>query len=129
MKNSLNGLSKFLATVPSDAILCAENTGIYSDMLVFLSNQSELRIALIPGYSIKHSLGMIKGKSDPIDAARIREYGERFYDKLTFKEYDKEEMVELKSLYSLRSQLVKSPVKSGLLNMDSQLNYPPDLSH
>jgi len=108
VKNNLNGISKFLATVPADAVLCAENTGTYSDMLVFLSNQSGIAIALVPGYTIKHSLGMVKGKSDPIDAGRIREYGERFYDKLVLKEYDKEEIVELKSLYALRSQLVKS---------------------
>lgn len=97
-----------MATVPVDAVLCAENTGTYGDMLVFLSNQSGISIALVPSYTIKHSLGMVKGKSDPIDAGRIREYGERFYDKLVLKEYDKEEIVELKSLYALRSQLVKS---------------------
>ncbi len=51
---------------------------------------------------------MVKGKSDIMDAMRIREYGERFYDKLVFKQYDREEMSELKSLYALRSQLVKS---------------------
>jgi len=108
VKNTLNGISKFLAQVSPSAILCAENTGSYGDMLVFLCNQKGIKIALVPGYTIKHSLGMIKGKSDPIDADRIREYGERFYDKLTFKEYDQEEMVELKSLYTLRAQLVKA---------------------
>ena len=106
--NKLNGISKFLATVPADAVLCAENTGTYSDMLVSLSNLAGISIALVPGYTIKHSLGMVKGKSDPMDAGRIREYGERFHDKLVFKEYDREEIVELKSLYALRSQLVKS---------------------
>lgn len=108
VKNSANGILKFLAKVPPSAVLCAENTGCYGDMLVFLCNQTGIRIALVPGYTIKHSLGIIKGKSDPIDAGRIREYGERFYDKLTFKKYDQEEMVELKSLYTLRSQLVKA---------------------
>lgn len=108
VKNKLNGIWAFLATVPVGAVLCAENTGTYSDMLVFLSNQAGINIALVPGYTIKHSQGMVKGKSDPMDAGRIREYGERFHDKLVFKEYDREEIVELKSLYALRSQLVKS---------------------
>lgn len=108
VKNNLNDISRFLATVSADAILCAEHTGTYGDMLVFLCNQQGLRIALIPGYTVKHSLGIIKGKSDPIDAGRIREYGERFKDKLAFNKYDQEEIVELKSLYALRSQLVKA---------------------
>lgn len=108
VKNNLNGISRFLATVSSGSVLCAENTGTYGDMLVFLSNQAGINIALVPGYTIKHSLGLVKGKSDPIDAGRIREYAKRFCDKLSFNQYDKEEIFELKSLYSLRSQLVKS---------------------
>ena len=108
VKNRLASISKFLDIVPEDAVLCAEHTGSYGDLLVYLCNQLEIEIALVPGYTIKHSLGMIKGKSDPVDASRIREYGERFFDKLEFKEYDSEEIVELKSLSTLRSQLVKA---------------------
>jgi len=108
VKNRLASISKFLDIVPEDAVLCAEHTGSYGDLLVYLCNQFEIEIALVPGYTIKHSLGMVKGKSDPVDASRIREYGERFFDKLEFKEYDSEEIVELKSLYTLRSQLVKA---------------------
>ena len=111
MKNGLTAISKFLSKVPEGSMLCAENTGSYGDMLVFLCNQYSVKIALVPGYTVKHSLGLIKGKSDPIDAARLREYGERFFDKLTFKKYQSESVSELRQLYSLRSQLVKSRKK------------------
>ncbi len=108
VKNKLIPITKFLDSVPENIVLCAEHTGAYGDLLVYLCNQVGIAIALVPGYTIKHSIGMIKGKSDPIDARRIREYGERFLDKLEFKEYDSEEIAELKSLYTLRSQLVKA---------------------
>lgn len=108
VKNGLTGISGFLSGVPEGAVLCAENTGTYGDLLVFLCNQYGVRIALIPGYTVKHSLGLLRGKSDPVDAARLREYGERFFDKLSFKEYQSENMSELRQLYTLRSQLVKS---------------------
>lgn len=108
VKNKLKDIAKFLITVSDRAVLCAENTGVYGDLLVFLCNQMDVKIAMVPGYTIKHSLGLVKGKSDPIDAGRIREYGERFYDKLTFKEYDSEEIIELKALHTLRHQLVKA---------------------
>jgi len=108
VKNRLASISKFLDSVPENVVLCAEHTGSYGDLLVYLCNQMGIVIALVPGYTIKHSLGIMKGKSDPVDARRIREYGERFFDKLEFKEYDSEEIVELKSLYTLRSQLVKA---------------------
>jgi transposase len=108
VKNQVKNISKFLEAVSKDAVICAENTGAYGDLLLFLANLFEIKIAFVPGYTIKHSLGIVKGKSDPIDAGRIREYGERFNDKLTFKTYDTEDIAELKSLYALRSQLVKA---------------------
>jgi transposase len=108
VKNGVVSISKFLSSVPEDGILCAEHTGVYGDLLVYLSNQVNIPIALVSGYSMKHSLGLLKGKSDPIDSKRIREYGERFTDKLVFSAYAKENMVEIKQLYTLRFQLVKS---------------------
>ena len=108
VKNTVTSISKFLSTVPDDGILCAEHTGVYSDLLVYLCNQVGIPIVLIPGYTVKHSMGLLKGKDDPLDAARIREYGERFPDKLKFIEYDDEIISELKQLYVLRSQLVKA---------------------
>jgi len=108
VKNKLASISKFLERLSYDDVLVAEHTGAYGDMLVFLSNQFKINIALVPGYTIKHSMGFVKGKSDPIDAKRIREYGERFFDKLRFRVCDDDTVVELKALYSLRAQLVKS---------------------
>jgi len=108
VKNKVVSISKFLQALSCDTVLVAEHTGAYGDLLVYLSNQLNVDIALVPGYTIKHSMGLIKGKSDPIDARRIREYGERFFDKLKYKVYDDEAIVELKALYSLRTQLVKS---------------------
>lgn len=108
VKNGLSAISGFLSTIPRGAVLCAEHTGTYGDLLVFLCNQYQVPIALTPGYTVKHSLGLLKGKSDPIDAGRLREYGERFFDKLSFKECQSEKMSELRQFYSLRSQLVKS---------------------
>ena len=107
MKNALASISRFLSSVSEDSILCAEHTGAYGDLLVYLCNQMNVPIALIPGYTIKHSMGLLKGKSDPLDSKRIREYGERFTDKLEYAEYPEENITELKQLNTLRHQLVK----------------------
>ena len=107
VKNALASISRFLSSVSEDAILCAEHTGAYGDLLVYLCNQMNVPIALIPGYTIKYSMGLLKGKSDPLDSKRIREYGERFTDKLEYSEYPEENITELKQLYTLRHQLVK----------------------
>jgi transposase len=107
VKNTVASISRFLSSVPRDGILCAEHTGVYGDLLVYLCTQMNIPIALISGYTIKHSLGLVKGKSDPLDSKRIREYGERFTDKLEYTEYPDVNIIELKQLYTLRYQLVK----------------------
>jgi len=123
VKNGITSISIFLQIIPTGSILCAEHTGSYGDLLVYLCNQVNIPIALVSGYTIKHSLGIIKGKSDPVDARRIREYGERFTDKLVFSVYDHEDIFELKQLYTLRSQLVKAR-KSLLTSEKGRCHLP-----
>ena len=105
--NKLAAIARFLKQIPTDSLLCAEHTGVYGNLLVYLCNQLKIPISLTSGYSIKHSLGLLKGKSDKLDAKRIREYGERFSDKLKLAEYESETLQELNELYVLRAQLVK----------------------
>lgn len=107
VKNNYSSIIKFLSSLPSNALLCAEFTGVYGELLVFLANVLNINICLVSGYEIKHSLGLLKGKSDKLDAKRIREYAERFFDKLSPYKFNQECIVELKELHVLRSQLVK----------------------
>ncbi len=107
IKNNYSSINKFLSDLPPDACLCAENTGVYGELLVFLANTMKVEICLSTGYEIKHSLGLQKGKSDKLDAHRIREYGERFGDKLRPTKIVSEAMTELKELHNLRSQFVR----------------------
>jgi len=123
VKNAVASISRFLFSVSGDGILCAEHTGAYGDLLVYLCNQMNIPIALVPGYTIKHSLGLVKGKSDPLDSKRIREYGERFTDKLEYAEYAEERIAELKQLYTLRHQLVKQ--RKALRTVDKGRGHLP----
>ncbi len=107
VKNNLKSICGFLESINKNSLLVSEHTGVYGDLLLFLSNQMCIPISMCSGYSIKHSLGLRKGKTDKIDAARIREYGERFYDTLKESKINSELMTELQELYSLRNQLVK----------------------
>lgn len=107
VKNDLNSIAKFLEGIPRETLIVAEHTGVYGNLLLFLCNQTGVRISLCSGYSIKHSLGLRKGKTDKIDAARIREYGERFFDRVRETKINSESMSELQELYSLRCHMVK----------------------
>lgn len=105
--NKFSAISKFLSSISPVDFLCAEYTGVYSDLLAWLAYHAGVQIALIHGYTLKHSMGNARGKSDVTDAERIYEYGIRFGDKLRFYQPESEVMDELNELYNLRSMLVK----------------------
>ncbi len=107
VRNTRNQIEKFLETLPDNAWLVAEYTGVYGDLLLYLANIHGVRISYVPGYEIKHSSGLVKGKSDSNDAALIREYGERYIDKLTVTGFPSESIYKLKELYSTRRLLVQ----------------------
>ena len=107
ISNTFKGICSFFETLPSKVTIVAEHTGVYGELLVFLANQIDIKICLHSGYSIRHSLGLIKGKSDKLDSKRIREFGERFTDKLKPTYANSSQINELNELYSLRCQLVK----------------------
>lgn len=123
IKNTYNGICKFLSCIPKDAIIVAEHTGVYGDLLVYLANHSNIFISLATGYNIKHSLGLQKGKNDKIDALRIREYGKRFIDKLVLTEFECDSLIELSELSTLRNQLVKE--RKMLLTLNEKKNQTP----
>ena len=105
--NTLSRLTIFMEQLPADAVLCAEHTGTPGNLLRFLAHGNQIPLILITGYEVKDGLGLQKGKSDKIDAKRIKEYAERFYDKLEFAVFEGEVLFELQELYVVRNQLVK----------------------
>jgi transposase len=107
VKNAYKDICKFLTGIPVNSTIVAEYTGVYGELFIFLANCMNVRICIETGYNIKHSLGLCKGKTDKLDAERIKEFGERFFDKLKEHKSYSADMFELKELYSLRNQLVK----------------------
>ena len=108
IKNKFSAINLFLKSIKPQAVLCAEYTGIYSNLLVHLACCMNIKIALASGYEIKHSMGNPRGKSDLIDAQRIWEYANRFFDKLLFRELEEPNFTEIKSLFNFRNQLTKA---------------------
>lgn len=107
VKNSRNQIESFLEGLPTGAWLVAEHTGVYGDLLLYLASVRGVRVSYVSGYEIKHSSGLVKGKSDKSDAAMIREYGERYSDRLEPSEFPSESLYKLKELYATRRMLVE----------------------
>lgn len=83
VKNTFAQIEKFLDKLPAEAHIVAEHTGVYGDLLLYLADSRGVAVSYVQAYAIKHSMGLVRGKSDPLDCARIREYGERNTDRLS----------------------------------------------
>lgn len=126
VKNTKDQIEKFLDKLPQDCRLVAEHTGVYGDKLLKMADLREIPVSYVSGYEIKHSMGLSRGKSDPMDASRIREYGERYADKLEYTHFPSETMYELKELYATRRLLVQQ--RKQLQTMLKGDDYRPEKS-
>lgn len=104
----LKSLKKVLGTDLKDCLFVFEHTGLYSLEMTRQLAKRGLNFALIPGLEIRQSLGIQRGKNDPIDAKRIAEYGYRFMDKITLYDMPEQDITDLQDLLSLRAMHVKT---------------------
>lgn len=87
-------------------IFCFEITGIYSIPLGSFLSEKNFRFAMVPALQIKKSMGMVRGKSDTVDAKRIAEYAYLRRDSIKPTELPSATIQELKALLSQRERLV-----------------------
>lgn len=107
--NDLNGFKVFRAHIDPGftPLVVLEYTGLYSMKLeLYLQNQ-QIDYCKLPALEIKRSMGMVRGKSDKIDAVRIAEYAWLRRDQLKSTDIPAECLLKLNQLISLRSKLVK----------------------
>jgi hypothetical protein len=88
--------------------LCVEDTGIYSIILLREAYKLGIKVSIVAGAEVRNSLGLRRGKTDKVDAARVAEYARRFTDRLKLWEPEEASMLELKALLRTRARLVKA---------------------
>jgi transposase len=103
----------------SQVMMVMEHTGMYSYRLEqFLHNQ-HVRFTKVSGLAIKKSMGLVRGKTDKQDAARIARYGFEKADQLVIAEPVDENLQRLQILHSLRERLVRN--RASLLTAVGEL--------
>ena len=108
VKNNFKSIGRFLETLPSDAVLVAEHTGVYGDTLLKCCMDSNVKIAFVGGYVIhRYRATPDRAKTDVLDCALLREFGERYPDKLKYKTFPEEALYELRQLARHREMLVE----------------------
>jgi transposase len=114
VKNDANGFTQLLKWVISqtklelpDLCFCLEHTGIYSFKLNFFLQQQNAIYYMVSGLHVKRSLGMQRGKDDRNDARALARFICLHQDELTPYLMPDRILMQIRSLLSFRSRLVK----------------------
>jgi len=111
--NNACGFTLFLRWVEQyythgEILFCMEYTGVYSRLLSMYIQDEGFKLCMESGYVIKHSGGIIKGKTDKLDAYRIADFALTNVHRLNIAEKYNLQLVELHDLMSCRRRLVKN---------------------
>src|SRR6476659_9173711 len=91
----------------STAMIVMEHTGLYSFGLEDFLHQQQILFVKVNALAIKRSLGLVRGKTDQIDAARIAAYGYEKREQFIPDSLFDDSLKRLQMLYSTRERLVK----------------------
>lgn len=92
---------------PEDCLFCMEHTGVYGLLFIAWLSQMGYDFCVEPALKIKNSLGIIRGKTDKVDARRIANYA--FEKKARLEQYNlpSDLLLQIKQLLTYRDQLVR----------------------
>jgi transposase len=108
IENSLKGIEKLIKKCKknqSQPWFCFEHTGNYGLLLSHLLDASGINYSAVPALEIKNSIGVTRGKTDRVDAARIALYAATHAHKLKPSKLPSANLLQLKSKLSFRDQL------------------------
>lgn len=122
IENEITGFKQMLKWIkqlkidPSRMMLVMEHTGLYSFCFEEFLHQQGIVFCKVNSLEIKRSMGLIRGKSDKIDAARIAAYGYTKRDKLKPEMGVSKVLQRLKMLNTSRELLVRqrTALKCGI---------------
>lgn len=106
--------------------LCFENTGHYSTNLSVYLSERDIDYVEESPLAIKRSVGIVRGKTDRLDAAMIARYAWLHKEELALSSPKQQDVQELGRLLATREQLVRDRTgkMSSLNEMQSLLSSP-----
>lgn len=107
IRRALRESFKRLGVTNEEVLICAEYTGRYIYPLTISCQDMGLYLWIDDPTRIKNSFGIIRGKNDTIDAARIAEYAFRYKDKAVRYTMADQSLSNIKNLLSDRNFLLE----------------------
>lgn len=111
-ENTIAGIRKMIKVVQKKSQnlqiwYCFEHTGHYGLLLAHILQCQKQKYSMVASLDIIKSSGLIRGKSDPVDAQRIALYAATFTHKLKLTELQSESILRMKTMLTIRNQYVR----------------------
>ena len=113
IENSITGFKNLVQWMwqqkinPSETMIVMEHTGLYSYCFEKFLHQHQIVFCKVNALAIKRSIGLVRGKTDKLDAARIAAYGYEKKDQLVVGLPASDALKRLQLLHSTRERLVR----------------------
>jgi transposase len=100
-------LKKKFSMSYAQLVVCMEHTGIYCGPLLEFLTENQIQVCVESAVQIKRSQGLVRGKTDRIDAQRIALYAYKNRESIKFWAPQRLVIQKLKALLVTRERLVK----------------------
>lgn len=90
----------------NEAVFCMEHTGLYNVPVLEFLKEKETGIWLESAIHIKRTIGLVRGKTDKIDAERIARYASKNLDQMRQWQPLRQVVETIKALITLRDNLI-----------------------
>jgi len=127
INNSIDGFNDLIGWLQklnidiSETMIVMEHTGLYSYCFENFLHQHQIVFCKISALEIKKSIGLVRGKTDRLDAARIAEYGYERQGRLIVDKPLSNDLKRLQVLHSTYQRLVRH--RAALINALKEYKY------
>jgi transposase len=97
----------------AEIMIVMEHTGLYSYRLEQFLHAKKISFTKVPAYVIRHSIGLVRGKNDKVDAIRIARYGCEKQNNLVAEAQVNKGLERLQMLHTTRDHLVRN--RAGII--------------
>lgn len=108
IESFIKEIKKNFAVKLSSTIFCMEHNGIYNNILLLYLTKLNTNVWVESALQIKQSQGMLRGKNDKVDSARIAIYACRYLENYTPWNPPREIIMQIKQLLVIRARIMEA---------------------
>lgn len=113
IRNTVKSIGAFFRKImkvnkEAKLVVCMENTGYYNWPCYEVFEQMNIELYVVNALHLKRSLGLVRGKSDTIDASRIMKFITIHYPELKATKIARRQLRELQALVAQRNRLIET---------------------